>query len=124
MQITAYEAGLTPREFWRMTLVEFSLFIEGSNRRVQREDKRASLTGWVTARLSRASRIPSIQSLFGTDKAKKLSPKEAKEHSERHNALIGKLAPDGKTNDELLMQYVERVNKELSEESVPKEDSQ
>lgn len=66
----AYEAGLRPWEFWRMTPAELAAFLEGHKRREERALERAA---WMMAHhynmhIPRGKPRPSIDKLLGRKK--------------------------------------------------------
>lgn len=69
----ALEVGVTPSEFWDMTPGETILLIEkrNSSRRLQ-----TIQIAWLTAKLSRAKRVPALKSLLASKAAKPVRGKE------------------------------------------------
>jgi len=99
-----------------MTLCEFSLYLEGYARRVQRESDQVVMGSWLMAKLNRAKRMPSLTRLLKfKDKPTKLSPEEAAQELARHEALVKNLAPDAAATEEQLKGFIDRQNKEWEE---------
>lgn len=99
-----------------MTLCEFSLYLEGYARRVQRESDQTVVGSWLMARLNRAKRMPSLARLLRfRDKPRTLPPEEAARELARHEALVKNLAPDAAATEEQLKRFIERQNKEWEE---------
>lgn len=110
----AYEAGLKPDEFWSLTLREFSLYIEAYSRRMRQEHEQSMIAAWLTAKLGRAKRIPTLNRLLRfKDEATPLSPEEAARELERHKDLVDRLAPDATATPEQLREFTDRQNREF-----------
>ena len=99
-----------------MTLCEFSLYLEGYARRVQRESDQAVVGSWLMAKLNRAKRMPALARLLRfRDKPTKLSPEEGARELARHEELVKNLAPGAAATEEQLKQFIARQNKEWEE---------
>jgi len=65
--------GISPEEFWDMTLRENFLLIDGFLYRQQLSNEQRVSSAWLMANWSRAKRMPSLKSILS--KIKKRKPK-------------------------------------------------
>lgn len=79
--------GLTPSEFWDLTPAETMLLIEERS-----EEARTTViqTAWLTARLSRTKRVPTLSRLLASRRARQVSEQELRDRREEFERLKGR----------------------------------
>jgi hypothetical protein len=76
-----------------MTPAEWTTFVNGWFARQEREERRTITAAWLTARLYRSERLPSLESLFEKPvEAVELPPEEAQRQQELHDVIRERLA--------------------------------
>jgi hypothetical protein len=82
----ALRAGISAPEFWELTPVETFMSIEASVWREERRQQAALTAAWVTAKLSRAKRIPPLKRLLKS-KPRRLSKAELARRGEEFKEM-------------------------------------
>lgn len=82
---------------------------------MQKHEEQGAASGWLSAKLSRAKRIPTLRQLLRPQTARALSPEEAKVERERHEQRIKRMAPDATATEDQLQQFIKKQNQEWAE---------
>jgi hypothetical protein len=72
------ESGLDPSHFWRLTLREIGVILDGAANRLKREHNDRAWTAWHIEALSRQKKMPKLTDLtFAPEKTKRtMTPQE------------------------------------------------
>lgn len=90
----ALHGGMTAEAFWRATPKEASLTIEAAGWRSEQQDKRAAWTAWLTAKLTRAKRMPSWKRLMGEPETKVLKGEELERRRQERGEMMEQMDLD------------------------------
>lgn len=87
----AVTVGVSPSEFWDMTPAETVVIVE---QRAEAHRRTVIQTAWLTARLSRAKRVPALKRLLDSPAAKPLSGEELVKRRTEFAEMTAKLDVD------------------------------
>jgi hypothetical protein len=92
MMISA-RIGITPNQFYDMTPLEFSAYVDAQNVKQDEVRQQIILQSYMTAALTRTEKMPSLQSLLDAKTAgpekQELTDTELLEEIRKMNAAIG-----------------------------------
>lgn len=60
-------AGFSPQDFWGLTIRLYQIHMQGARARMQREADEGKALAWLTAKLSRADKIPGLDRILRQD---------------------------------------------------------